>query len=148
MTEDFYTLCSPHTEEEFARYYQFRWQHLRQPLNLPLGSEQDESESQAYHRMVLLDDQTIIGIGRIHMDTPHTAQVRFMAIHSNYQRRHIGSLLLADLLLQAKNRGAELCWLNARETACAFYQSQGFTVASRTGSLLNIPHFRMQKRLG
>lgn len=147
MTEDFYTLCSPHTEEEFARYYQFRWQQLRQPLNLPIGSEKDDLESQSYHRMAVIEDHAIVGVGRIHLDSPLTAQVRFMAIDSRYQLRHIGSQLLNDLLRYAKKSGANMCWLNARAGACDFYLAQGFIVESEIDSLLNIPHYRMKKSL-
>lgn len=147
MTEISYTLSSPVTDDDFARYFYFRWQQLREPLNLPSGSEKDQLDSQAYQRMALLSDRTIIGVGRIHLDTPGSAQLRYMAIDSNFQRCGIGSRLLSDLLLHAKKAGAELCWLNARETACTFYQSQGFTLLHAIDSSLNIPHYKMQKHL-
>lgn len=147
MADDYYTLCSPHSEEEFIRYYQFRWQQLRKPLNLSPGSEQDDCESQAYHRMAVTKDQTIIGVGRIHLDSLATAQIRFMAIDSKYQRRQIGSQLLIDLLQYAQTAGVKTCWLNARADACDFYQAHGFNIEHEIDSLLNIPHYRMQKSI-
>lgn len=145
MAEHCFKLCAPVSEEEFTRYFQFRWQQLRQPLQLPLGSEQDALDPQAYHCMAVTTDRTIIGVGRIHLDTPITAQVRFMAVHASYQRRQVGSLILEELLLYAKSVGAKTCWLNARASARDFYQAQGFSVVGEIDSLLGIPHFRMEK---
>jgi ribosomal protein S18 acetylase RimI-like enzyme len=147
VADDFYTLCSPQNEEEFTRYYQFRWQQLRKPLNLPQGSEQDDFESQAYHCMAVKKDQTIIGVGRLHLDSTTTAQIRFMAIDRHYQRRQIGSQLLKNLLQYAQTAGVKTCWLNARADACDFYRAHGFSVEREIESVLNIPHYRMQKSL-
>lgn len=147
MSEQFYRLSTPVSAEEFTHYFQFRWQQLRQPLNLPSGSEQDSLELQAHHCMAVTEDHTIIGVGRVHLDTSISAQVRFMAIHSNFQRRQIGSQILVNLLSYAKSAGAKSCWLNARASACKFYQSHGFMIIDEVDSSLNVPHFRMEKKL-
>jgi len=142
-----FKLYSPESEEEFARYFQFRWQQLRQPLNLPVGSEQDALESHAYHCMAVTEDHTIIAVGRIHFDSELAAQVRFMAVHPSYQRRQVGKQVLDDLLNYAKNASAKTCWLNARASAIHFYEAQGFVVLDEVNTQLDIPHYRMEKTL-
>ena len=76
MEKQIFTLTKPKSAVEFERYYQFRWQQLRAPLNLPLGSEKDECELKAFHSMALATDNSIIGVGRIHLDAANIMRIR------------------------------------------------------------------------
>ena len=138
-------LLSPRTPEEFKSYYNFRWQQLRQPLNLPPGSEQDDYEADAYHCMAMSPDHKILGVGRINLHAPRVMRIRYMAIDKNVQGRGVGSAILNRLLDYAKTQDAELCWLNARQQACGFYQQHKFAIVGKAETDLQIPHFRMEK---
>ena len=85
---------APQTLEEFEKYYQLRWQILRQPWQQPLGSEQDQFEDQACHRMLTNDQNHIIAVGRFHKTSQHQAQIRYMAVSNSYQGTGLGSQLL------------------------------------------------------
>lgn len=142
-----YLLQQPRTTAEFKSYYHFRWQQLRQPLGMPPGSEQDKNEADAFHCMAVYPDQTIIGVGRINRESSSIMRIRYMAIDKNVQGMGVGSAILNRLLEYAKSQNAQLCWLNARQEACEFYQKHGFEVTEEADTDLQIPHFRMEKFL-
>ncbi|MDW1810784.1 GNAT family N-acetyltransferase, partial [Vibrio sp. Vb2362] len=37
-----FKLITPKTDNQINKYYQFRWQLLREPWRMPIGSERDE----------------------------------------------------------------------------------------------------------
>ena len=59
-----YKVETPQSDEEFEKYFAFRWFMLRKPWNFPLGSEKDEYEQVGIHRMVLDAEGEVIAIGR------------------------------------------------------------------------------------
>ena len=142
-----YFLSVPQTPEEFSVYYGFRWQQLREPLNLPLGSEQDDGEDTAYHCMAMTPRQKVVGVGRINQEGRNIMRIRYMAVDECMRGMGLGSAIITRLLNYAVQHNAELCWLNARDKACSFYQKHGFEIVEETETGLNIPHFRMEKRL-
>ena len=141
-----YYICEPVAPEELKAYYSFRWQCLRQPLNMPPGSEQDDNEDGAYHCMAIAGGQNVFGVGRIHQESPGIMQIRYMAVGESMQGEGVGSAILAKLITHAKQQHAKSCWLNAREEACGFYQKHGFEIVGAVETGLNIPHYRMEKR--
>ena len=147
MIEKLFDIASPESAEEFDQYFHFRWQQLRQPLQFPPGSERDEYEAIAFHRMAMNKNNEIIGVGRIHLETPSRAKVRYMATAPDMRHKGVGSAILRDLLAHATDIGANICGLNARESVCAFYQSQGFEIIGGATSELPIPHVLMEKRI-
>ncbi len=136
-------LLSPQTTEAFERYYLFRWQHLRQPLSYPRGSERDDLEQQARHCMAVFDER-IIGVGRIHQDTAESAQIRYMAVAPGWRARGVGRAILAQLIRHAHQLQVQYCWCNARDEAIIFYQRCGFKDIATVKTDLNIPHTRME----
>lgn len=135
----------PATPDEWQRYYQLRWQMLRAPWQQPPGSERDELEQQAYHLMLLSPQGEIAAIGRLHQIDQNGAQVRYMAVAAEYQGQGAGSRILAALELQAVKWGCSYIRLNARDTALAFYQQNGYRQLSLAPELYGIAHFVMHK---
>ena len=71
-----------------------------------------------------------------------------MAIDENMQGKGIGSLILMELEKRAKEKGAKLIILNARNTAVKFYEKYGYKIVHHSHTLYNtIPHFLMKKYL-
>jgi GNAT superfamily N-acetyltransferase len=142
---------TPANSKQWQAYYQFRWQQLRAPLGLALGSERDALEEQAYHRICLTEDGTILAVGRIHYETTkenlQCGRIRYMAVTAEFQGFGIGRELVRQLLTDARNRGVTDCYLHAREKACGFYQALGFKLLERVKSELDQPHFLMQIQL-
>ena len=135
---------SPSTKQEFASYYQFRWEQLRKPLGLSLGSERDQKEDHAHHCMAVDNDGSLVGVGRIHTTPQQDMQIRYMAVDARYQNQGIGSSILSFLLSFAVDQRVPRCWLNARSEACQFYEKAGFEILGPVKSELDIPHFRME----
>jgi len=48
------SIIEPQTEEHWQHYYQLRWKLLREPWQQVEGTEKDELENTACHRMVVL----------------------------------------------------------------------------------------------
>ena len=147
MNQAEFILTTPQTEEEFEIYFKFRWQCLREPLGLLLGSERDALELRAYHCAAYLADKTIVGVGRIHRTDEQRAQIRYMATAIAYQRCGVGSSILQKLLDYARLQTISMCWLNARHNAVDFYAKHGFEVIREVDTDLAIPHFLMEKYL-
>ena len=139
---------SPLAPGEFAKYFSFRWAQLREPLGLPRGSERDSLEDTAFH-IAAYDGQSIIGVGRVHLEAEGTARVRYMAVHADYRHRGIGRSILRKLEQFAHDHQVRACWLLARESAVGFYRKNGY-VACGVGQseLSSVRHERMEKMLG
>ena len=141
------TIRPPKTEKEFEDYYQLRWEVLRKPRNEPKGSEKDKLEETADH-MAAFDSGKVVGCGRIHLNNPDEAKVRFMAIAEAYQNQGIGGLILDRLEEIARAEGAKYIILDAREAALNFYLRHGYKTIEDGHVLFgNIPHWRMRKEL-
>ncbi len=140
-------LTSPKSQDEFDRYYRFRWEQLRQPLNLPAGSERDQFDRISYHCMALTSENVLVGVGSIQPQENSLMRIRYMAVDSHYQRLGIGALIVKDLMAYAANHQAVKCWLNARAHAVKFYQKQGFEIIGEVETELLLPHFKMETSL-
>ena len=125
-----FKILTPTTADELAAYYHFRWQHLREPWNFPVGSEKDEYEQVSEHRMIVDSQNVIVACGRVHMNTAEEAQIRHIAVHPKYGRKGLGKMMMDALEAVAREHGAVRAVSNSRETSLAFFTSCGF-VAER-----------------
>ena len=140
-------LREPRTAEEFRLYHDLRWRVLRAPWDQPRESEKDAFEDRAAH-LTAWRGGRLVGVGRLHFNSPVEAQIRFMAVEPDWQGHGIGGLILARLEERARASGAQAIVLNARESAVAFYAARGYTVARELEPLFgSIPHFQMVKTL-
>jgi ribosomal protein S18 acetylase RimI-like enzyme len=148
MEADKFIITSPRSPEEFKLYYDLRWRKLRKPWDQPEGSEKDKLEDTAYHVMVCVQDRIPIGIGRLHLNSPDEAQIRFMAVEVEYQKKGIGSMIIKELERLASSAGAKYIVLNSRDTAIPFYEKHGYNNIKQTLTLFgSIPHHIMRKNL-
>ena len=139
-------ISEPLTRDDFQRYYDLRWEILRAPWNQPRGSEQDALEQSSHHLMVTDDDHAVVAVGRLHFNTPHEAQIRYMAVAAGQQRKGIGTRLLRALENRAVTLGANHIKLQARETAVGFYLRNNYTPEGPGHTLFNsITHVSMTK---
>lgn len=143
-----FTIHTPTSVAQIAAYHQLRYQELREPWGQPKGSEIDELEEQAVHRMVCNRDGNVIAVGRFHKVSMDSAQIRFMAVDKRYQGQGIGALLLNTLEIVAVKQGVKFIELNAREVALDFYQNCGYVLIKKAHTLYdNIVHYSMEKDL-
>jgi len=143
-----YTVRAPKTANEFAQYYQLRWQILRKPWQQTLGSEQDEQDSCAIHRMILNETEQVLAVGRLEKISVKQGRIRYMAVDESAQGQGLGQKIIHELEIQATQLGmTEIC-LNARENALDFYQKQGYENQGYSHTLFEqVKHYRMTKKL-
>ena len=123
-----YQVVTPSTEQELEAYFHFRWQHLRQPWSFPPGSEKDEYEQVAEHRMIIDGQRNIVACGRVHLNTSEEAQIRHIAVDTSRTRKGLGRMILGALESVALDMGATRAITNSREISIPFFTACGFTV--------------------
>ncbi len=62
-----FKLITPKTDNQINKYYQFRWQLLREPWRMPIGSERDEYDEMSHHRMIVDGRGRPMAIGRLYI---------------------------------------------------------------------------------
>lgn len=140
------TLVEPKTSEQFAQYYDLRWRILRAPWKQPRGSEKDTLEENSYHLMVVDADGQAIGVGRLHLNTPQQAQIRFMAVETREQRKGIGKMLLQALEQKAVEWSAGEIVFDARANIAGFYKRYGYVTLAPGHTLFgSVHHYKMHK---
>ena len=90
----------------------------------------------------------VLAVGRLHDSDDHTAQIRYMAVDTGYQRQGLGSRILEQLEQAAAAAGYDRIVLHARELAVPFYLSYGYRVIAPSHRLFGaIQHFLMSREL-
>ncbi len=121
-----FKLITPKTDNQLNKYYHFRWQMLREPWRMPIGSERDEYDATSHHRMITDSRGRPIAIGRLYITPDNDGQIRYMAVKGNRRSKGMGSLLLVALESLALQEGAKRLVCSAREDAVEFYEKNGF----------------------
>ena len=134
----------PNSPKEWEKYYQLRWRVLRAPLQLDKGSEKDDLEDSAIHR-VIIEDNNILGVGRLHLIDNNNAQIRYMAIKEEFRNRGLGQLMVAEFIQIAKKQRISKIILYARKSAIKFYENSNFSIVKKAHRLKGIQHFLMEK---
>ena len=133
---------------EFEKYYQLRYQLLRQPWDQPVGSERDDLEDDSIHKMVIDSEGEVLAVGRLEVVNESLGKIRFMAVNPSAQGQGLGQEIMHNLEEHAKSIGLEEMELNARELAVNFYSKQGYSNLGFVYQLFNdINHYKMVKNL-
>lgn len=139
---------SPQSDADWQAYYELRWRILRAPWQQPRGSERDELEAAAIHRMVCTRSGEVVAVGRLHRREDGGAAIRYMAVEAGFERRGLGTLVLKTLEQLARDRGMTRIGLQARDHAVPFYRRHGYRVVAPSHRLFGvIQHYRMEKFL-
>ncbi|WDE04714.1 YiiD C-terminal domain-containing protein [Thalassomonas viridans] len=139
---------APQSPKQLQAYYLLRWQMLRKPWQQEQGSEKDEFEQQAIHRMCLDENDQVVAVGRLHKTGQFSAEIRFMAVAGGQQGKGLGKQIIASLEAEARKLGVTEISLNARENALAFYSRLGYQNLGFSHVLFGtIRHDKMVKSL-
>lgn len=129
-------------------YFDLRWLALREPWKQPRGSERDNLDATAFHLVIRTPEGKPVAIGRLHLNSPAEAQVRFMAVDPAWRKRGLGGRILRGLEDEARSRQVACIILNAREDASEFYLTHGYQVEGPGETLFGkVRHVRMRKSL-
>lgn len=141
-----YQVVAPQNEQEWEQYYEIRWQVLRAPLQQPRGSEKDEYEQHAWHRMVKDEQGKVVGVARLHLVSKEESQIRYMAVIEPHRRKGLATMMLESLEAIARQEGVKRVILNARKSATNFYENLDYVVTGDAPEIFGqIPHVQMCK---
>ena len=98
--------------------------------------------------MVVDNSGVVAGTGRLQLNSPELAQIRFMAVDLNLHGKGIGKKIMNALEAEARRLGAKSVFLQARELAVPFYLACGYEIIEKTFLLYDsIQHYSMKKSL-
>lgn len=124
-----------------------RYAVLRQPWDKPKDTATDDLELSSINAYIEQDGE-VIACGRVQNNGSGLGQIRYMAVHPNYQGKGLGKLIAMKLEEEAKKIGLTSIELQARENALEFYKSQGYIVKETSFKLWDIiQHYLMAKEL-
>lgn len=124
-----------------------RYLVLRQPWGKPKNTATDDRESNSANAYIETADE-IIACGRLQNNGNGVGQIRYMAVHPDYQGKGLGKLIVLKLEDEAKKMNLTSIELQARENAVEFYKSQNYTVIETSFKLWDIiQHYLMTKKL-
>lgn len=132
-----YQIITPKSEQELEKYYALRWQMLKEPFGFPLGSEKDEYDSLAEHRMVYGSDGRVLAVGRIHFVSQDEAQIRHVAVCPQCREKGLGSLIMTTLEQVARAQNAKRVITFARQATVSFFEHCGYEVIDNP--IIDIP---------
>jgi GNAT superfamily N-acetyltransferase len=137
----------PKNEVEWEQYYDLRYRILRQPWNQPQGSERNEGDETGLH-FALYENEILKAIARLDINDEKSAQVRFMAVETEIQRKGYGKQVMLAIENYCKTKNISEIILHAREIAIPFYESLGYQLVEKSHLLFNeIQHFLMIKKI-
>jgi predicted GNAT family N-acyltransferase len=146
--DDKLILRSPASPSDWDTYFGLRWRILRAPWDQPRGSERDSAEGSAFHLLLLDPAGKAVACGRLHLNNPDEAQVRYMAVDEHARGRGYGGRILKALEAEARRRKARKIVLNARGNVVQFYLRHDYAVTGQAETLFGvIHHWRMEKVL-
>lgn len=143
-----FQVIEPSSPEQLEKIFSLRFAILRAPWNQPRGSERDDAEETAVHALIEDESGNCIATGRLQLNSPEEAQIRFMAVDENHRGKKLGKMVLDFLENKAKEKSCSRIILQARENAVDFYKSRGYNLEEKTFLLFDsIQHFRMSRKL-
>lgn len=142
-----YTVQIANSQHTINQIIDLRYAVLRQPWDKPKDTATDDLELSSMNAYIENDGE-VIACGRVQDNGSGLGQIRYMAVHPNYQGKGLGKLIVARLEEEAKIIGLTTIELQARENALEFYKSQGYSVKETSFKLWDIiQHYLMTKEI-
>jgi N-acetylglutamate synthase-like GNAT family acetyltransferase len=150
-------LMEPRTDQEFEDYYRLRYERLRKPHGLSLGSERDHpAEASSIHVIAKADGRVVgagcwvVGMRKDEQTGARQVFARFrqLAIDHDFDNRGIGVALLRYMEKAARQTGAKEIVGNVRVERVSYFERLGYVVNGRGETLYgNVEHMSMVKPL-
>jgi GNAT superfamily N-acetyltransferase len=142
-----YIVQIANTQNVINQIIDLRYIVLREPWHKPKETATDDLELSSVNAYIEENDE-IIACGRLQDNGLGIGQIRFMAVHPNYQSKGLGKLIVTKLEDEAKKLNLITIELQARENAVEFYKSQGYFIKETSFKLWDIiQHYLMAKEI-
>lgn len=140
-----YQVKISNTDETLLQIIELRYEVLRKPWEQPKNTASDSLEKEAINAFIEVKGK-LVACGRLQDNGYGIGQIRYMAVHSDFQGQGLGKLIVRELEKQAQLMGLKRLELQARENAVEFYKSCGYAIKEKTFKLWNIiQHYLMVK---
>ncbi|MES2565230.1 MAG: GNAT family N-acetyltransferase [Bacteroidota bacterium] len=124
-----------------------RYEILRKPWDKSRETATDDLEFSSVNAYILLDKR-IVACGRLQDNGMGVGQIRYMAVHTDYQGNGLGKMIVLKLEEEARKLGLVTIELQARENAIEFYKRQKYILHEKSFKLWDIiQHYLMLKKL-
>lgn len=120
-----------------------REQVFIQEQHVPVALEWDGLDDEATHVVALNSHNQEIGTARLLQD----GHIGRMAVLPLWRHQGVGSAMLQELLLIARQRQLLKVFLHAQTSAIGFYEHHGFHVLGGEFMDAGIPHHYMERQL-
>lgn len=125
-----------------------RYKILRQPWNQPADTATDGLEEKSINAFIEDENGMVIACARLQENENKVGQVRYMAVHEDYQGKGLGKIILQFVEKEAKGSGLHKIELQARENAVKFYEANQYKIQEKTFLLWGIiQHYLMVKEI-
>jgi N-acetylglutamate synthase-like GNAT family acetyltransferase len=125
-----------------------RYNILRQPWNQPAETATDDLEEKSINAFIEDANGIVIACARLQENENQVGQVRYMAVHEDYQGKGLGKLILQFLEEEGRKLGLAKMELQARENAVQFYEANHYKIREKTFLLWGIiQHYLMVKQI-
>ena len=140
------------TIAELSAVVSLRYEVLRKEWKQPFGTATDAIEKHPETLTIAIfhpENEEALATARLQpYNKPNWAQVRYVAVHKDWQHKGLGSLIMTDMHHHALERGYTHIYLEARELALPLYIKLGYQVLGFLDLRLGlIPHYSCEKHL-
>ena len=132
---------------EYQELLDLRDKVLRLPLGLNIRDDDLSGEDKCHHLAYFDELGKIIGGLQIKKINNRTFQIRQMAVLPEFQQKGVGSALIKAAEEFIKQEGSKQVLIEAREYAIPFYSKHGYEVSGNRYFKINLPHFKMVKKI-
>lgn len=133
------------TEEQLDDAFRIRKAVFVKEQGVAEEVELDEFEDIADHVLVYYENEPV-GTGRVRVVDEY-AKLERICVLSTHRMHRLGKAIMDELEAIAREKGMKKAKLHGQVQAAAFYEKQGYEVASTVFMEENIPHVKMVKDL-
>lgn len=142
-----YKVQLANTQNVINQIIDLRYIVLREPWNKSKETATDDLELTSINAYIE-NNGKIIACGRLQNNGKGIGQVRYMAVHPDYQGKGLGKLIMVKLEEEAKKINLTTIELQARENAVKFYKGHGYLIKETSFKLWDIiQHYLMIKSI-
>ncbi len=132
--------------KEYQQLLELRNEILRIPLGMDIKNDPLHEEVEDVH-IGYFKDQEALGVLVLRDVGNQTFKMRQVAVSNDYQRKGIGQKMILFSEKYALSNGFNLMKLNARDVAVPFYEKLSYQKVGTVFFEINIPHYKMIKKL-
>ncbi len=133
------------TDEQLEEAFRIRKTVFVKEQGVAEEVELDEFDDTASHVLVYYENEPV-GTGRVRI-VEDMAKLERICVLASHRKHRLGQAIMEELEAIAKEKGVVKAKLHGQVQAAAFYEKQGYEVASTVFMEENIPHVKMVKDL-